>query len=347
MQRIGLATWGGMTTDELIGCVRVADRAGYESMFLIESYADQYAMLGACARETRQIQLGTGVTTAFYRTPTSLAIAGATVDALSGGRFILGLGVGHREIVAMRDDVEPARPLLFEKPLQRLRETIEVVRAVGEAALRNEPVSYEGEIFQVREYLPWISAYRARFPIYLGSFFEKGWELAGELADGVLPIFMPLELIPTYTAAVARGAERAGRDLAGIDLACYVPCCVDDDPERARTAMQYLVAFHMSSYVHYRKWFEGQGHGAVVRRVGDHLAAGEPGKAAALVTEEMLAGITVYGTAEHCAAAIARYRAAGISLPIVYPFFPEFVGYLPNPASRDGILHTVEALAGA
>ncbi len=347
MSRIALAVWGGMSTDDLIDLVKQADRAGYESVFLIESYADQSAVLGACARETERILLGTGVTTAFYRTPTSLAIAGATVDALSHGRFVLGLGVGHREIVAMRDDVEPSRPLLFEKPLQRLRETVEVVRAVGDAAVRNEPVSYEGEIFQVREYLPWISAYRARFPIYLGSFFEKGWELAGEIADGVLPIFMPLELIPTYTAAVARGAARAGRDPSEIDLACYIPCCVDEDAERARTAMQYLVAFHMSSYVHYRKWFEGQGHGAVVQRVADHLAAGEAGKAAALVTEEMLAGITVYGTAEHCTAAIARYRAAGISLPIVYPFFPEFVGYLPNPASRDGILHTVEALANA
>ena len=347
MKRIGLATWGGMTTDELMGCVKVADSVGYENMFLIESYADQYAMLGACARETTRIRLGTGVTTAFYRTPTSLAIAGATVDALSHGRFILGLGVGHREIVAMRDDVEPSRPLVFEKPLQRLRETIEVVRLVGEAAMRNEPCSYRGEIFEVREYLPWISAYRARFPIYLGSFFEQGWELAGELADGVLPIFMPLDLIPAYTAAVARGAERAQRDPAEIDLACYIPCCVDEDEERARTAMQYLVAFHMSSYVHYRKWFVGQGHGAVVDRVAEHLARNEAGKAAALVTEEMLAGITVYGTAEHCAAQIARYRAAGIGLPIVYPFYPEFVGYLPNPASRAGILRTVEALATA
>ena len=347
MSRIALAVWGGVSTDDLIDLVKRADRAGYESVFLIESYADQYAVLGACARETERILLGTGVTTAFYRTPTSLAIAGATVDALSHGRFVLGLGVGHREIVAMRDDVEPSRPLLFEKPLQRLRETVEVVRAVGEAAVENVPVSYDGEIFQVREYLPWISVHRARYPIYIGSFFEKGWELAGEIADGVLPIFMPLELIPAYTAAVARGAERAGRDPSEIDLACYIPCCVDEDAERARTAMQYLVAFHMSSYVHYRKWFEGQGHGAVVQRVAEHLAAGEAGKAASLVTEEMLAGITVYGTAEHCGAAIERYRAAGISLPIVYPFYPDFVGYLPNPASRDGILHTVEALANA
>ena len=103
MSRIALAVWGGMSTDDLIDLVKQADRAGYESVFLIESYADQSAVLGACARETERILLGTGVTTAFYRTPTSLAIAGATVDALSHGRFVLGLGVGHREIVAMRD----------------------------------------------------------------------------------------------------------------------------------------------------------------------------------------------------------------------------------------------------
>ena len=123
MKRIAVGLWGGMPMDDLIGCITLADRAGYEAAFLIESYADQFCVLAACARETERIKLGTGVTTVFNRTPTSVAIAGATVDALSHGRFVLGLGAGHSEIVRMRDDVEPARPLPFERPLQRLRET--------------------------------------------------------------------------------------------------------------------------------------------------------------------------------------------------------------------------------
>lgn len=336
-----------MPVDDLIGCVRLADRAGYETAFLIESYADQFVVLGACARETERIRLGTGVTTVFNRTPTSIAIAGATVDALSHGRFVLGLGAGHAEIVRMRDDVEPRRPLPFERPLQRLRETVESVHAVVAAAVLNEKVSYAGEIFEIRDYLPWIAAHRGRYPVYVGAFFDRGFELAGTIADGVMPIFMPLERVEGYVAAVARGARAAGRDPAEVDVACYIPCCVSDDENAARTAMRYLVAFHMAEYANYRKHFEAQGHGALVARIGELIAAGDAAAAASLVTDEMAAGITVAGNAATCARRIDEYRARGIRLPIVYPIYPEYRGYLPNPASRDGILRTVEALAGA
>src|SRR5690242_3981479 len=98
-----------MSLQQLVGVVAAADRGGYEAAWVIESYADVYAVLAACAVATEQIHLGPGVTTVFHRSPTQIAISGATVDALSGGRFRLGLGVGHREIVAMRDDVERAR----------------------------------------------------------------------------------------------------------------------------------------------------------------------------------------------------------------------------------------------
>lgn len=347
MKRIAVGLWGGMPMDDLIGCITLADRAGYEAAFLIESYADQFCVLAACARETERIKLGTGVTTVFNRTPTSVAIAGATVDALSHGRFVLGLGAGHSEIVRMRDDVEPARPLPFERPLQRLRETVESVHAVVAAAMLNEHVSYKGEIFEIREYLPWISAHRGRYPVYVGAFFEKAFELAGAVADGTMPIFMPLANVESYVAAVRRGATAAGRDPDEVDIACYIPCCVSDDEEQARTAMRYLVAFHMAEYANYRKHFEAQGHGALVARIGELLASGRAADAASLVTDEVVEGITVAGNAETCARRIDDYRAAGIKLPIVYPIFPEFVGYLPNAASHAGIVHTVEALASA
>lgn len=345
MDRLAVGLWGGMPLVELIDVVKVADGDGYEAAFVIESYADQYAVLAACASATEQIDLGTGVTTVFSRTPTAIAVAGATVDALSRGRFVLGLGVGHREIVRMRDDLEPARPLPFTAPLQRLRETVDIVRLVVEAAVRNEPVSYRGQIFELRDYRPWIAAYRSRFPISFGSFSERGWELAGEIADGVLPIFMPLSMIGRYTAAVHRGAERAGRDPAEIDIGCYLPCCVSDDEEEARLAMRYLLSFHMAEYVHYRRWFEEQGQGELVARIGGLIGRGDTRAAAALITDEMVDGIAIAGTPEQCRAGIARYRAAGIALPVVYPIYPGFTGYLPNPATRAGILHTIEALA--
>ena len=123
MQRLGVGLWGGMSVNELIDVVKLADRRGYESAYIIESFADAFCFLAACARETENIILGTGVATVFTRNPTTIAIAAATVDSISEGRFRLGLGVGHREIHRMRDDVEVRRPSPFDDPLVRLRET--------------------------------------------------------------------------------------------------------------------------------------------------------------------------------------------------------------------------------
>ena len=95
-----------MTVDELLETVVLADELGYESAHLIESYADVFGFLGACAAQTRRITLATGVTTVFTRSPATIAIGAITVDNLSGGRFELGLGVGHPEIHARRDDLE-------------------------------------------------------------------------------------------------------------------------------------------------------------------------------------------------------------------------------------------------
>ena len=94
----------------------------------------------------------------FTRNPTTIAIAAATVDSISEGRFRLGLGVGHREIHLMRDDVEKHRPSPFERPLLRLRETTELTRAIIKGAYRGEVVRYDGEIFHVRDYEPWLGA---------------------------------------------------------------------------------------------------------------------------------------------------------------------------------------------
>lgn len=346
MSRLALGLSAGMTLEEIIECVRAADRGGYETVFVIESYADQYALLGACARETTRIRLATGVTTVYYRTPTSLAVAAATVDELSGGRFVLGLGTGHREIVRMRDDVEPARPLPYADSLQRLRETVEAVRAVAAAAERNERVSYRGEIFEIRDYLPWIPVRPGRrIPVYFGSFFEAGWELAGEIADGVVPIFMPLPLVERYVAAVHRGAERAGRDPGEVDIGCYVPCCVDEDEERARLALRHLVAFHMSEYRHYQRWFANQGHAALVERVGELVRSGELLAAARLVPDDVIDSVAVAGTPEQCRAGLERYRAAGVALPVVYPIHPGFTSYLPSPETAPGTLAVIERLA--
>jgi alkanesulfonate monooxygenase SsuD/methylene tetrahydromethanopterin reductase-like flavin-dependent oxidoreductase (luciferase family) len=346
MTRVGIGFWGGVSTNELIDAIHLADRQGFDVAYLIESFADVFGVLSASARVTERIELASGVATVFTRNPTTIAIGAATVDSISEGRFRLGLGVGHREIHRMRDDPEPARRLPFERPLRRLRETTEVVLAILEGATAGELVTYRGEIFEIVDYEPWLHPHRSALPIEYGTLAEKTMELGGEIADGVLPIFVPIEFVESIRAAVERGAERSGRDPSEVEIGVYIPTCVDADVDRARRAVSRNVATHMSSYRFYREYFSRRGFGDLVERVASFVENGELDEAAALVPEELIEDVAAFGPPERCHEQFARFREAGVTLPIVYPIHPEFRNYLPDPDARAGVFNTIEQLGG-
>ena len=343
--RIGLGLWGGMTVGELLDTVVLADRLGYESVHLIESYADVFGFLGACAVRTERITLATGVTTVFTRSPATIAIGAITVDNLSGGRFELGLGVGHPEIHAQRDDLEPNRALAFERPLGRLREATKLIRAIVRAAAEGSNVSFAGSHFSMHDFEPWMRAERDRIPIGYGSMREPSVELAGETADDVLPIYLPVDAAPGLLAALERGAARAGRDATELTVSCLIPCCVTDNLARANETMRRLLATYIGAYRYYRVHFEALGFGACVACVKAAYDEGDLGKATALVDEELADAVTVSGDAETCRQGVSAYREAGIERPVVYPVHDRFATYLPDPAARKGIRAAVEALA--
>ncbi|MGI9658395.1 MAG: LLM class flavin-dependent oxidoreductase, partial [Gaiellaceae bacterium] len=317
MSRLGLGFWGGVSTGELIDAIELADRRQFDCAYLIESFADVFGVLSACARVTESIELASGVATVFTRNPTTIAIGAATVDSISEGRFRLGLGVGHREIHRMRDDPEPARRLPFERPLRRLRETTEVVRAILQGATDGELVTYRGEVFEIIDYEPWLHPHRPSLPIEYGTLSKRTMELAGEIADGVLPIFVPIEFVEQIREAVEKGASTAGRDANQIEIGCYIPTCVDASVERARAAVSRNVATHMSSYRFYREYFSRRGFADLVDEVARLVEQDELDAAAALVPEELVEDVAAFGPPERCHEQFERFRAAGVTLPIV------------------------------
>src|SRR5215510_15750599 len=125
MARIGLAISGGLAPADIVECVQLAEQLGYESAWIAEGHGgDQFALLAACAVATQRIRLGTAISSVFVRSAPTIGMAAATVDHLSHGRFILGLGSSHRV------QVEPEHGIPFTQPTRRLRETIDVVRAL-------------------------------------------------------------------------------------------------------------------------------------------------------------------------------------------------------------------------
>jgi alkanesulfonate monooxygenase SsuD/methylene tetrahydromethanopterin reductase-like flavin-dependent oxidoreductase (luciferase family) len=153
MDRLGIAFSGGANPAEIVNCVKLAETLGYESAWVAEGHGgDQFAVLSACAAQTSKILLGTSITSVFVRTVPTIAMAAATVDAISAGRFILGVGSSHRVQV----ELEHGMP--YSKPLTRVRESVAAIRAL----LRDGRVSYAGETIRIEGFDLWSHPFARR-----------------------------------------------------------------------------------------------------------------------------------------------------------------------------------------
>jgi alkanesulfonate monooxygenase SsuD/methylene tetrahydromethanopterin reductase-like flavin-dependent oxidoreductase (luciferase family) len=216
MSRLGIAFSGGADPAEIVECVKLAETLGYESAWVAEGHGgDQFAVLSACAVQTSTILLGTSISSVFVRTAPTIAMAAATVDAISAGRFILGIGSSHKV------QVEPEHGVPYGKPLTRVRESVEVIRAL----LRDGRVRYAGETIRIESFDLWFTPCRRAIPIYLSGVFPKMTALCGEIADGVMLTRSTLSTAASVSEWLSEGAKRAGRDPKEIVIAsrCRLP----------------------------------------------------------------------------------------------------------------------------
>ena len=176
-RRIGVAFSGGASPSEIVDCVRLAESLGYELAWGAEGHGgDQFAVLAACAAQTSRILLGTSITSVFVRTAPTIAMAALTIDDLSGGRFILGVGSSHKV------QVEGEHGVPYAKPLTRVRETVALIRRLAQ----DGRVSFRGETVRVDNFDLWFTPRRRAFPIYVSAVFPKMAALCGEIADGII-----------------------------------------------------------------------------------------------------------------------------------------------------------------
>ncbi|MCY4451272.1 MAG: LLM class flavin-dependent oxidoreductase [Immundisolibacterales bacterium] len=311
MSRIGIAFSGGLTASEIADCAERAEALGYESVWVAEGHGgDQFAILAACALRTRRIRLGTAISSVFVRTAPTIAMAAATVDELSGGRFVLGLGSSHRVQVGPEHGVEYARPL------DRVRETVAVVRAL----LRDGDVSHAGETVRVERFELWFRPHRGDVPVYLSALFPKMLELCGEIADGVILTRSTLASAAAARARVAAGAARAGRDPVAIEIASLFPASVAPDRDEALAAARPGLAFYAGFFPRYNRLLAESGFPAEAAAIAKAWSEGDTAAATRAVTDEMLAATGIAGTPAECRERVEAYRDSGLDLPIISPF---------------------------
>jgi F420-dependent oxidoreductase-like protein len=291
-----------------------AERVGVDSVWIAEAWGqDALTPLAYLAARTTRIKLGTGIAQIGARTPAMLAMSSMSMQALSGGRFLLGLGTSGPQVM------EGWHGVRFRTPVRATRETIEIVRAIT----RGERASYAGTVYQlplpggvgrpIRSLSDPVSV-----PIYVAALGPRNLDLTGELADGWIGnMFMP-EHASVFLDPLSRGASRRGRPVADLDLVIPVAVEFTDDVEEAaqRHARGYaftIGAMGSKEQNFYNAALERQGFGADVRAVQELWFAGHREEAAARVPLEIGLNTNLLGTPAAVLERLRAYRAVGIT----------------------------------
>src|SRR5471032_1003800 len=228
--------WGAGPPAGVPEGLAAADRLGFDSCWTAEAYgSDALTPLAWWGPHTTRIKLGTSICQISARTPTAMAMAALTMDHLSGGRFVLGLGVSGPQVV------EGWYGQSFTAPLARTREYVDVVRQVlaREKPVTNDgphyPLPYPGGTGLGKPLKPIVHPLRADIPIILGAEGPKNVSLAAEIADGWFPIFFSPKAMSSFEASLDEGFARPGarRTVDDFEVLAFAPTVISDDPEKA------------------------------------------------------------------------------------------------------------------
>jgi F420-dependent oxidoreductase-like protein len=302
---------GSLTFPEALELTQRAETLGFDSVWVPEAYgADAISILGALAARTDRIRLGTGIVNVFSRTPALLAQTAATLDLISGGRFILGLGTsGHQVVTGWHG-------MAFEQPLLRMRETIAIVRQI----LRRERLRFAGEVFHLDQGLKLLAhPVRTTIPIYLATLTPGGLRLTGELADGWIPTLFSPDHMDLFRPDLEAGARIAGRSLDALAIAPYVPVIIDDDRTRARDALKSWVALYVGGMGSRTKNFYNDvvsryGFAGDARTLQELYLGGKQLEAIHRVPDALVDAIAIAGPAPYVRERLQVWSSAGVTM---------------------------------
>jgi F420-dependent oxidoreductase-like protein len=322
---VHIGYWGlGLSVAEQLELVREAERLGYDSIWSAEAYgSDAATILAWMAAQTERIRLGSAILQMPGRSAAMTAMTAATLDQLSGGRMLLGIGTSGPQVA------EGWHGQRFARQLQRTREYVDVVRM----ALRRERVRYSGETLELP--LPGgpgkalkltIAPVQERIPIYIAAIGPRNTTLTAEIADGWIPTMFSPEHVSEFRPLLEQGFARAGggKSLADFDIAPTVNVCVSEDRAAARDAMRPYLALYVGGMGSREQNFYNQlvqryGFGDAARAVQDLYLEGRKREAAAALPGELIDAVSLCGPPEVVRERLALFREAGVGTLIVSP----------------------------
>jgi len=324
---VSVGYWGlGLTMADQLEIAQTAEALGYDSIWTAEAYgSDAATVLAWLSAGTTRIKLGSGIFQIPGRSAAMTAMTAATIDNLSGGRMLLGLGSSGPQVS------EGFHGVRFGKQLQRTREYVAVVRM----ALARQKIEFHGETLELP--LPdgpgkalklTIRPVQEKIPIFLAVLGPKNVALAGEIADGWLPVFFSPQHTKALRGPLEEGAARAGRSLDDFRICPSVNVMISDDIESARNAMRPVLALYVGGMGSreqnfYNRLVSTYGFESAAKEVQELYLAGKRTEAMFALPDELIDLVSIVGPRDKAKEKIRAFRDAGVDTLIVWPIMPE------------------------
>ena len=288
-----------LSIDEILGCADILQTNSPDTVWIPETWGmENFSMLSMVSQKVKS-KIGSSIINIYSRSPALISMGAVTVDTLSKGRLILGLGTSSPPIVENFHGYE------FEKPLLRMREYVEVIRKIT----TGKKIDHNGEFFNLRGFSLLTKPIREKIPIYLAAVNQKMVELSWEIGDGVIFYLRPLDELKNTVSNMQSKKK--------IDVTCQIITAVSHDSEEALTRAKETIAFYVSVGKVYRDFLEKNGFSNETKNIYEEFTKSGFKANAELVPKSMVDALTIYGTPEECKSKLQKFRETGIDLPII------------------------------
>jgi len=298
--RIACSLGSLLSVNQVLECSKIISSTNIDSIWIPETWGmENFSMLSAVSEKTTTQKIGSSIINIYSRSPSTIAMGAMTVDSISKGRLILGLGTSSIPII------EDYHGAIFEKPVQRMKEYVEIIRLI----LSGKPINYSGQIFNLKNFTSLIKPPRNTIPIYLAAINQKMVDLTWSIGDGVIFYLRPLdEMKQTISKMQAK---------KNIDVACQIITCISEDSDDAILRAKKTLAFYISVGKIYREFLENNGFKNEIINIFNEFKKSGFKSNHELVPDSMLDSLCISGTPEESKNKLQNFIDAGIDLPII------------------------------
>jgi len=298
--RIAFSLGSLLSINQVLECTEILSKTNVDTIWIPETWGmENFSMLSAVSNKTTTQKIGSSIINIYSRSPAVIAMGAATIDTLSNGRLILGLGTSSLPIV------ETFHGYKFEKPVERMKEYVEIIRLV----LSGKQVNFDGKIFDLKNFTLLIKPKRESIPIYLAAVNQKMVDLTWNIGNGVIFYLRPINEM--------KETIRKMQSKKKIDVTCQIITSIAEDSDIAIDRAKKTLAFYVSVGKIYREFLAKNGFKNETFNIFDEFKKSGFKSNHELVNDSMLQSLCISGNSDECKKQLQKFRETGIDLPII------------------------------